>query len=358
MKESDKQSSVSLGGSERIRVSRGTRNKIILCAVFLALCALCLAFGLVAIFLDNQRIIPKGVVAVTFFAGGIGVILCFCLLVKFILRGRTEVKITEREPLDEPPRKVGVPQSVFSVKEAVILITARTIAGVGLILIGAAVNTIPSGGKTILIIFGAVLFASSVLQTVIKYALYRRNKNFNAALTAAFARQTNKNPQEDVIRIPVGYDDEEGKEEQERQIKEFLESVVLPKGFADYLNAADDRKVFILASNDFACNTYYEAEDKFPADKLKEINLDMLAYRDDYYTQFRKILLFAGDESGHCYFLLDYGKVGEPSVKLLDDEADEVCLLANSFKEFKDKLLTPKEAKAILGKNYYGYSED
>ena len=74
MKESGKQSSVSLGGSERIRVSRGTRNKIILCAVFLALCVLCLALGLVAIFLDNERIIPKGVVAVTFFAGGIGVI--------------------------------------------------------------------------------------------------------------------------------------------------------------------------------------------------------------------------------------------------------------------------------------------
>ena len=55
---------------------------------------------------------------------------------------------------------------------------------------------------------------------------------------------------------------------------------------------------------------------------------------------------------------MDYGEFGEPKVKYLDDEFDEVTLLANSFKEFLEDVVTPQKAKELLGKNYYGCYED
>lgn len=81
----------------------------------------------------------------------------------------------------------------------------------------------------------------------------------------------------------------------------------------------------------------------------------MLLYADDYYTQFRNILLFADDESGHCQFLLDYGKGGEPSVKYMDNELDIIIHLADTFAEFEQKLLSASEAKEILKDEYYGF---
>ncbi|MDE7086969.1 MAG: SMI1/KNR4 family protein, partial [Clostridia bacterium] len=83
---------------------------------------------------------------------------------------------------------------------------------------------------------------------------------------------------------------------------------------------------------------YYEIADVYTPDELIEINKNILLYNDDYHTQFRDILLFADDESGHCHFLLDYGRGGEPKVKYLDDEADVVITLAGSFAEFTQKL--------------------
>ena len=96
----------------------------------------------------------------------------------------------------------------------------------------------------------------------------------------------------------------------------------------------------------------FDLYDVWQPERLREFNENMFLY-DDYHNQFRDIVFFSDDGSGHCHFLLDYGKGGEPQIKYMDDELDLVVLIADSFKEFKQKLITAKEANAIIGKDYY-----
>ena len=165
-----------------------------------------------------------------------------------------------------------------------------------------------------------------------------------------------QNPAEDVTRIPVEYDDEEGQAELEKHTENFLENLTYPAGFEEFIRKFNKmntdewsaaKRFFIRPKKQwkkpFGCY-WNEIWDVYDFDRLKEENFNFIVCTDDYHTQFRNVLFFAGDDGGHCHFLLDYGKNRfEPSVKYLDDELDRVELLANSFKEFAAKLVAEND---------------
>lgn len=150
-------------------------------------------------------------------------------------------------------------------------------------------------------------------------------------------------PTEDVNRKEIA-DDEKGFQELEEYTLKFFENIVYPQGFLDFLKKYTTReggetelKRFVRRNGN-----RYEMEEVYPPQEIIQINKDLILYNDDYYTQFRDVLFFADDESGHCHFLLDYGKGGEPKVKFLDNELDTVITLADSFHQFTEKLADGK----------------
>ena len=147
-------------------------------------------------------------------------------------------------------------------------------------------------------------------------------------------------PADDVTRKEIAYNDEKGFRELEEYTLKFFENIIYPQGFIEFLKQdtategeAELKRTVKRNGND------YTLADIYPPQDLIEINKHLLLYSDDYHTQFRDILFFADDESGHCHFLLDYGKGSEPKVKYLDDELDTVILLAESFQQFTEKLV-------------------
>ena len=165
-----------------------------------------------------------------------------------------------------------------------------------------------------------------------------------------------QNPAEDVIRVPVEYDDEAGRSELEKHTKSFLETLKYPAGFEEFVRKFNrlstdecfaEKKFFIRPKKQWSkpFGSYWnELYDIYDFDGLKEVNFELIVQTDDYFTQFRDVLFFADDDGGHCHFLLDYGKNKfEPSVKYLDDELDIVELLANSFTEFVNRLVAEND---------------
>jgi len=199
---------------------------------------------------------------------------------------------------------------------------------------------------------GFVIFAVQMIRQA--RDLVRTRKQAKKTVAPAFEEADSA---DDVIRKPVDFDDEAGKSELEAYTANFLKNVVYPDGFEEFLKDGETT-VFIHYYKDGYDVDYFEMDGKYDADEIKSINLDFIVYADDYHTQFRNVLFFADDLSGHCHFLLDYGDGGEPKVKYLDDEYDEVTLLADSFKEFLEDTVTPKKAKELLGKQYYGCYEE
>lgn len=216
-------------------------------------------------------------------------------------------------------------------------------------------------GISVLMFFGggagmALCFVLTAKNTFLKYK-YLKNEKVNKKNAAewkvylsdklAELKNYNLRPQdkeEDVIRIPIEYDDEEGANELEKHTEKFLKDLVYPEGFEDFLkgfaSGENDKRFLINDRNEYDDDLYYyEIADVYPLDEIKQLNLDFFVFCDDYHTQFRDVLAFADDESGHCHFILDYGKGGEPTVKYLDDEGDIVILLENTFKEFVSKLV-------------------
>ncbi|MDE7182319.1 MAG: SMI1/KNR4 family protein [Clostridia bacterium] len=158
--------------------------------------------------------------------------------------------------------------------------------------------------------------------------------------------------EEDAIRIPLEYDDEEGQDELEKHTEKFLETLAYPAGFEEFLTefqaGETDKRFFINERREYDADPeYYEIGDIYPLEEIKQLNMDFLVFCDDYHTQFRDILMFADDKSGHCHFFLDYGRGGEPKVKYLDDEFDLIVQLANSFEEFVNNLVAEEAAKKI-----------
>lgn len=146
-------------------------------------------------------------------------------------------------------------------------------------------------------------------------------------------------PAEDVNRKEIACDDEKGFQELEEYTLKFFENIVYPQGFLDFLKryAEQDGEAELKRRVKRGGNEY-EMEDVYSPQELIQINKDLILYNNDYYTQFRDVLFFADDASGHCHFLLDYGKGGEPKVKYLDNELDTVITLADSFQQFTEKL--------------------
>lgn len=211
-----------------------------------------------------------------------------------------------------------------------------------------------------------ICFALIVRFTFLKMEWKKENSlsypNFDIRKTKKYTFRP-QSKYEDAIRIPLEYDDEEGHNELEKHTNKFLESLSYPVGFEEFLTkfqaGETDKRFFINERREYDADPeYYEIGDIYPLEEIKQMNIDFLVFCDDYHTQFRDILMFAGDESGHCHFFLDYGRGGEPKVKYLDDEFDLIVLLANSFQEFKEKLITAKQAKEILGDKFYGYADD
>lgn len=240
---------------------------------------------------------------------------------------------------------------------------AVTVAAV-LLICNDAAHSVPNGVKLIMFLCGAVGCFLFFCFTINFAVLYSKEKTKDKQLIAAGLMQ---NPAEDVTRKPVKYDDEKGFNELEEHTNKFFENIVYPQGFLEFLKRFDNcnmekcgglKKVFIYgdsSNRSVTWGNYCELCDVYKFEDLIKINKDMLLYADDYYTQFRNILLFADDESGHCQFLLDYGKGGEPSVKYMDNELDIIIHLADTFAEFEQKLLSASEAKEILKDEYYGF---
>ncbi len=163
----------------------------------------------------------------------------------------------------------------------------------------------------------------------------------------------------DVKRYPIKFDDKEAKKELEVFTKNFLDKVVFPEGFEKFLGEYSKEvmeKRFILdpflPSTMYGTN-YYEVFTVVAPEEIKDYNLEFITKRDDYHTMFRNVVFFADDESGHCHFFLDYSKSQkEPMVKYLDDESDQVSLVASNFGAFSSKLVDEQYVEV------YGSIED
>lgn len=191
---------------------------------------------------------------------------------------------------------------------------------------------------------GCLLFLCMTISLAVKVAVDKAKvKAEDKRLTALGLKQ---NPEEDVIRKPVEDDDEEGVREFEEYVEKFLGNIVYPQGFIEFLKKYTDKggeETLEKAEPEPVTRyvekngEYYEMAEIYTPDELIETNKEISCCAE-YYMHFRDILFFADDESGHCHFLLDYGKGGEPTVKYLDDELDVVRTLADNFSEFAGKV--------------------
>jgi hypothetical protein len=193
-------------------------------------------------------------------------------------------------------------------------------------------------------VFGAAMVTAPKIKTVVDKYYQNKTKSMPPESTDTETK-----------RIPIDFSDEryaEKIEELKRYTEEFLQNVKYPAGFEEFLNEVrkeNDPELSIkyIVKDRGSNGKYFKVWEFFAPGQIKEITVDLIVNTNDYYTQFRDILFFAGDESGHGNFFLDYGKNrDEPSVEFLDDEIDEVERVAETFAEFKSKVLTEKEMSA------------
>ena len=247
-------------------------------------------------------------------------------------------------------------------KKKIIICVVAVLVAVALFLVGlfsiGLSLPLPELIKVVLFFGGAAGLVLSIV-LAIRYTLtfFRLRKGVETNVPSILPKQVrsfiNSKLPNDVIRIPLQYDDEAGHEILKGFTERFLKNVVFPRGFEDFLYD-EERTVFIHYYQDGFDVDYIEMDGKYEADRIKDVNMDLIVYNDDYFTQFRRVVFFADDESGHRHFLLDYGYGGEPKVRILDDELDTVELLADNFAEFLQNMVTPREAHDLLGKEYYG----
>lgn len=137
-------------------------------------------------------------------------------------------------------------------------------------------------------------------------------------------------------RTPIEYNDKDYDKkiaELREYTKAFLDKVVYPAGFAAFIeNFGAER---YIVKNRGSYGDFFEVYDVLKLEEIKEYSLDLFTARDDYHTQFRDLVAFGVDESGHGEFFLDYGQSkAVPSVKFLDNEIDIVEHVADNFDEF------------------------
>ncbi len=306
-------------------------KRIALCAVAAFVCAAAFVAVLLRIFAGGApRIlfVPLLLTAVGFLLGG-GFMVRFC-----IERGRDK---KNGVIIDRPVSKR--PLSKAEIADVVILVVSLLLFLVSIVFICYG-GIIPDGVTAVLFLAGVAGYVAGGLWAKCLFA--------EQAIETANRKRLQKEgllqiPAEDVTRKEIAYDDEKGFQELEEHMLKFFENIVYPQGFIGFLKRYSEQegeeaqKRFLQRGGN-----YYELADVYSPQEIIEINKNLLLYNNDYYTQFRDVLFFADDESGHCHFLLDYGKDGEPIVKYLDDELDTVITLADSFRQFIDKLAEEK----------------
>lgn len=141
--------------------------------------------------------------------------------------------------------------------------------------------------------------------------------------------------------------------------RDFWDNLVLPDGFSEFLKeygSGQNDKRIILAKDDPE-DTYVDGINCFglysvyPAEKLKECN-DKVILNNEI-NMYRDVVAFCDDQAGNGCFILDYEYGNEPRVKFLNKKRNTFYYLADSFKQFKEKLITAKESDEIIGKDVY-----
>ena len=170
----------------------------------------------------------------------------------------------------------------------------------------------------------------------------------------ALNREKRESRKFDVKRYPIKKGDKAQYEELEVATKKFLENYVAPEGFYEFLdkfNNCENSKSFILykfepvsmlGANYFHLNTVSSSSE------INNYNYDFITKKDDYHRMFRNVLFFADDATGHNHFFLDYSNgLENPKVKFLQDETDNVLLVATTFKEMLDNLVDENYVKDV-----------
>lgn len=153
----------------------------------------------------------------------------------------------------------------------------------------------------------------------------------------------------DVKRYPIDKSNIQKVEELKTFTKNFLNNVIFPENFENFLKeyqSGEKEKRFVLdkflPATMYGPN-YYEVFSVVSPEKIKDYNFEFITQKDDYHTMFRNVLFFADDRSGKCHFFLDYSQNAQtPAVKYLNDELDQVSLVASNFQEFAKSLVDEK----------------
>jgi len=158
-------------------------------------------------------------------------------------------------------------------------------------------------------------------------------------------KSQNKNKTIKTIRKPIKVGDRnyEAKIQQlEIDTRKFYSNMVLPDGLKEFLTKYSNKEVPRFNSSFFETDMDIHMlgiNSVLKPNDIIEDNIKQIVYTDDYFTQFRKVLFFAFDGSGHGFYFLDYGANNiQPPVRFLDSEQDKIYNLTNSFFEFKQKI--------------------
>ena len=311
-----------------MRYKHPNDKRIILCAVAAFVCAAAFAVVLLRVFAPDA---PR-ILFIPFLLTVVGFLMSCGFLIRFCIERAKDKR--NGVAIDRPVSKH--PLTKAEITCITVLIVSVVVFLISIVFICYR-GIIPDAVTAVLFVVGIAGYVAGSLWSRRLFVTQISERANQKRLQEAGLMQI---PAEDVNRKEIAYDDKKGFQELEEYTLKFFENIIYPQGFIDFLKRytsesdgeAEQKRSVKRKGND------YEMADIYPPQDLIKINKDLLLYNDDYHTQFRDILFFADDESGHCHFLLDYGKGGEPKVKYLDDELDTVITLADSFQQFTEEL--------------------
>jgi hypothetical protein len=160
-----------------------------------------------------------------------------------------------------------------------------------------------------------------------------------------------------VDRLPlfseILMDEEEVIRMGEKAFREFYSQIKLPRGLAEFSRKWNSKT---KESKIFRERRYPTKDNKlvglyimkvYPFDEILERNIEFIA-NNGIRAEYRNMVVFAYDESGHCLYILNYAESKtNPTVCHLDDECGGCSLAANTFTEFVKNLKTSEEAELL-----------